>query len=125
MNSLDLKRLLQSSSKPFFEKLKYAGLNELEYWNEPWNLPRSVFKKYLKQLDETKELKALKPYHERDGGKYGKTGLKWVFSFEDDMTVAGKKIKIYVKGFFFEINDLRGVVIQSFREKKNLRILSN
>jgi hypothetical protein len=58
---------------------------------------------------------------ESDGGKYGETGFKWVFKLRDSFLVLGRKTEIYVKGFFFEIDDPRGVEIQSFKKSVMLK----
>ncbi len=52
---------------------------------------------------------------ESDGGKYGATGFKWVFKFKDSFLVMEKSFEVYLKGFFFEEHDPRGVEIQSFK----------
>lgn len=53
---IDLKKLINSKNETFFKKLKYAGLNELEYWEKrPENLSRELLVKYLNSIDETRE----------------------------------------------------------------------
>lgn len=34
MNEADLKKLIKSKEELFLKKLKYAGLNDLEYWEK-------------------------------------------------------------------------------------------
>ena len=53
MNKADLKVLIESNQELFLKKLKYAGLNELEYWEKrPENLSRELLVKYLNSIDE-------------------------------------------------------------------------
>ena len=52
------------------------------------------------------------------------TCFKNVFIFEDEFLLMGNLIKIYIKGFFFEEHDPRGVEIQSFKKSKpNLKVI--
>jgi hypothetical protein len=47
MNKSDIKNLIESKEELFLKKLKYAGLNELEYWEKrPENLSRELLVKY-------------------------------------------------------------------------------
>ena len=116
MNKSDLKNLIESKDELFLRKLKYAGLNELEYWEKrPENLSRELLVKYLNSIDESKGLFPEMSVRESDGGKYGATGFKWVFKVRDSFLIMGRKTEIYIKGFFFEINDPRGIEIQSFK----------
>ncbi len=48
----------------------------------------------------------------------------WVFKFKDNLVIMGSKIEIYIKGFFFEEHDPRGVEIQSFKKSQGLRIIN-
>ena len=122
MNEADLKVLIESNQELFLKKLKYTGLNELEYWEKrPENLSRELLVKYLNSIDESKETYPEMSVRESDGGKYGKTGFKWVFKLRDSFLVVGRKTEIYVKGFFFEIDDPRGVEIQSFKKSVILK----
>lgn len=60
---------------------------------------------------------------ESEGGKYGKIGFTWVFKFTDQFTIMGKKVQIYIKGFFFEKDSPRGIEIQSFKKSTSLKII--
>lgn len=116
MNKADLNRLIDSKEERFLKKLQYAGLHELEYWEKrPGNLSRELLVKYLASIDETKELFPEMSVRESDGGKYGETGFKWVFKLRDSFLVIGRKTDVYLKGFFFEENDPRGIEVQSFK----------
>lgn len=116
MNKADLNQLISSKEERFLKKLKYAGLHELEYWEKrPENLSRELLVKYLASIDEKKELSPEMSVRESDGGKYGETGFEWIFKLRDNFLVIGRRTDIYLKGFFFEENDPRGIEIQSFK----------
>ncbi|OFZ45768.1 MAG: hypothetical protein A2381_15070 [Bdellovibrionales bacterium RIFOXYB1_FULL_37_110] len=122
MDKADLKNIIESKKEPFLKKLKHAGLNELEYWEKrPENLSRELLIKYLNSIDETKEIYPDMSVRESDGGKYGQTGFKWVFKLKDNFQIIGRNIDIYIKGFFFEEHDPRGVEIQSFKRSVVLK----
>jgi hypothetical protein len=124
MDKAELQKMINSKEELFLKKLKYAGLNELEYWEKrPENLSREILVKYLSSIDETKELFPEMSVRESDGGKYGETGFKWVFKFKDSFIVMGRKTEIYIKGFFFEENDPRGIEVQSFKKDTVLKVL--
>lgn len=124
MDKRQLKILINSREESLLKKLKYAGLNKLEYWEKrPENLSRAIFKIYLKNIDETRRVDVKISPRESNNGKYGKTGFKWVFKFEDTIKIVGKDIPVYVKGFFFEKGNPIGVEIQSFKRSKRLRVL--
>jgi hypothetical protein len=40
-----------------------------------------------------------------------------VFKFDFHMSLLGKRCQFFIKGYFFEEGNLRGVEIQSFRKK--------
>ncbi|MDD4975547.1 MAG: hypothetical protein PHY93_14410 [Bacteriovorax sp.] len=122
MNKADLKVLIESNDELFLKKLKYAGLNELEYWEKrPENLSRELLVKYLNSIDESNAIYPEMSVRESDGGKYGETGFKWVFKLRDSFLIMGRRTDIYLKGFFFEIEEPRGVEIQSFKKSVILK----
>ena len=122
MNTEELKILIESKEENFLKKLKYAGLNDLEYWEKrPENLSRELLVRYLTSLDESREINPNMSIRESDGGKYGPTGFKWVFILIDTFKVMGRDIDIYLKGFFFEENDPKGIEIQSFKRSVKLK----
>jgi hypothetical protein len=124
MDKAQLKALIESKEVNFLRKLKYAGLNELEYWEKrPENFSREILERYFKSIDETRELFPEMEVRESDGGKYGATGFKWVFKLKDKFSIMGKSIDVYLKGFFVEEGDPRGVEIQSFKKSTNLKII--
>ncbi|MBT3984563.1 MAG: hypothetical protein HOE90_24615 [Bacteriovoracaceae bacterium] len=117
MDKEELKNLIQDKQEDFLKKLKYAGLNDLEYWEKrPENLSKEMLERYLNSLQVGRSVPLKMSPRESDEGKYSETGFKWVFSIEDEFEVMGHSIKIYLKGFFFEIDDPRGVEIQSFKK---------
>lgn len=122
MNEAELQKLIESKDELFLKKLKYAGLIELEYWEKrPENLSRELLVKYLNSIDETKEIYPEMSVRESDGGKYGETGFKWIFKLQDIFLIMGKKVDIYIKGFFFEESCPRGIEIQSFKKSVTLK----
>lgn len=122
MNKVDLKNVIESKDELFLKKLKYAGLNELEYWEKrPQNLSGELLVKYLNSIDETREVYPDMSVRESSGGKYGETGFKWVFKLRDSFLIMGRKIDIYLKGFFFEKDNPRGIEIQSFKKSVILK----
>ena len=58
---------------------------------------------------------------ESSGGKYGATGFKWVFKLRDRFLIMGRRVDIYLKAFFFEEDDPRGIEIQSFKKSVILK----
>ena len=99
-------------------------MSELVYWEKrPENLPREILVRYLKSLNENKEIYPEMSIRESEGGKYGKTGFKWVFKVKDNFWIMGKKVEIYLKGFFFEEHEPRGIEIQSFKRSTSLKVI--
>jgi hypothetical protein len=123
MKKAELKVLIKSNEELFLRKLKYSGLNELEYWEKrPENLSRELLIKYLSSIDESNAIYPEMTMRESDGGKYGETGFKWVFKLRDRFLILGRNTEIYLKGFFFEVDDPRGVEIQSFKKSSTLKM---
>jgi len=77
--------------------------------------------KYLNSTDESKEIFPDMSVRESDGGKYGETGFKWIFKLRDSFLIMGKKVDIYIKVFFFEENEPRGIEVQSFKKSVILK----
>ncbi|MEZ4744364.1 MAG: hypothetical protein R3B45_18250 [Bdellovibrionota bacterium] len=124
MDHQKLKALIEDKNENFLKKLKYAGLNELEYWEKrPDNLSKEIFIRYLNGIDETRQLFPNMSQRESDSGKYGKTGFKWVFKFTDKLQILGREIEVYLKGFFFEEKDPRGIEVQSFKKSVSLTVV--
>ncbi len=124
MEKEDLKKLIENKKELFLKKLKCAGLNELEYWEKrPENFSREILERYLNSIDETRDLNPDMAVRDSDAGKYGQTGYKWVFILKDKFSIMGKGLDVYLKGFFFEENDPRGIEIQSFKRSIELKII--
>lgn len=124
LNREQLRKLIESDTAEFSLQLKYAGLNELVYWEKrPDNLPREILVRYLKSIDAFKSIRPNIDIRKSSGGLYGETGFKWVFKFTDTMTIFGKKLEVYIKGYFFECIDPRGIEIQSFKKSTPLFLI--
>ena len=110
--------ILSDPQLPFARKLQIAAASELIYWEErqePPNLSIQEFRRVLPLIHSSTT--PLWEPRKSTQGKYGKTGEKQVFKFDFQMTLLGKQRKFFIKGYFFEIGNLRGVEIQSFRKK--------
>ncbi|MBF0361864.1 MAG: hypothetical protein HQK49_12675 [Oligoflexia bacterium] len=115
----DLHRLLEDRTVDLALKIKRAAANDLEYWDgekNPPNLPRKSFEIFLDYLEEGDVQNYSIDSRTSRKGKYGKTGLPWIFKFEHTTQILSVKKRYFCKGFFFEKSDLRGLEIQSFRE---------
>lgn len=95
MNKADFKVLIESKEELFLKKLKYAGLNELEYWEKrPENLSRELLVKYFNSIDESIVTYPEMTARKSDRGKYGETGFKWVFKLRDNFLIMGRKTEV-------------------------------
>lgn len=45
------------------------------------------------------------------------------FKLKDKFSIMGKSMDVYLKGFFFEEHDPRGVEIQSFKKSTALKVV--
>jgi hypothetical protein len=116
MKPEELRQLLNDRKQSLLKKLKYAASNHLEYWKErPGNLPGKLLVTYLRGIDHNKMISLTISPRESLKGKYGQTGFEWIFKYEEDFILWDRPTRIFVKGFFFEKDDPRGVEIQSFR----------
>jgi len=124
MNDTTLHERLQRESD-FTRKLQKAITEgELVYWSKrlhPPNLEEHDFRTFASKL---------RPPLQPDwvgrkslSGKYGMTGENECFQFEKRVAFLGNIKNYYVKGFFFEKENLKGVEVQSFREVKKPRFL--
>jgi hypothetical protein len=113
--------ILTEPNLPFVRKLQIVAVSELIYWEgrlDPPNLSIQEFKRVLALIPI-----ATTPLWEprkSTQGAYGKTGEKQVFKFDFQMTLLGKRHQFFIKGYFFEEGNLKGVEIQSFRKKAKL-----
>lgn len=95
---------------------------EVDYWEDrknPPNLSVDEFHQVLYRMDEAANLKWI----DRDStnGPDGTTGEDKCFKFNCEVQFGGIfeiETKFYfVKGYFFDKGDLKGVTIQSFRQE--------
>ncbi len=113
----------ETNGMPFLEKLNYVVENgEFDYWenrNNPSNLSVDEFCQVLCRIDEALNLKWIP--RESSKGPYGRFGENYCFKFDCEIKFGGIidiETKFYfVKGYFFDRDNLKGVTIQSFREE--------
>ncbi len=108
----------------FVEKLRLAVNLELDYWEDrdnPPNLSKAVFKILIQQIPTSVSVS----YASRDSfsGPHGKTGEDQVFKLRFSVAKMGKRKAYFLKGYFFDKGNCKGVCIQSFREEVGLQIL--
>ena len=107
--------VLRDEQRSVVERLRAGAKLELVYWDqrvdEP-NLSRDEFVRILPLIPQTQVKWSPR---ESPSGKYGTTGEEQVFSFEFTLNFGRTVYVYYLKGFFFEKNDLKCVEIQSFR----------
>ena len=105
----------------FVRKLQIAAASELFLWEErvdPPNLSILELKRILSLIPI-----GAKPIWEgrkSTQGKYGMTGERQIFKLDFHVTALGKRRDFFLKGYFFDEGNLRGVEIQSFRRKGRL-----
>jgi hypothetical protein len=112
-------QILADKSVPLGRRLKIAAANELDYWEartNPPNLTRTDFERICRLIPDG----VYGNWGRRDSedGAHGVTGEDAVFKFEFDVVMLGVKKRYFVKGYFFDKGNLRGVTIQSFRDVK-------
>jgi hypothetical protein len=108
---------LADKSIPLGRRIKIAAGNELDYWERrtnPPNLTRCDFERLCRFIPDG--LHGNWSPRESEAGSHGMTGEDAVFKFEFDVTILGVKKRYFLKGYFFDKGNLRGVTIQSFRE---------
>lgn len=110
----------------FSKKLKtLVREGELDYWwsrGNPPNESQEVFKKFIKKLKG--EINPRWEQRKSQNGQNALLGEERCFLFEHEISLFGEKKKFFVKGYFFNEGDLKGVTIQSFREIKLQLVLS-
>lgn len=126
----DTRTLHEKLSDPnidFLKKLRMAVKDgELDYWWGRCNPPNEspdIFKRFLEKLSGLFEVRWI----ERDSvsGPHCLLGEDQCFKFECEISAFGTKKKYFVKGYFFNKGDLKGVTIQSFRELKRPSLVIN
>ncbi len=106
----------------FLEKLIIVyEKGELDFWeerNNPPNLSKDDFDIVLYKIGQVDNLKW--PVRKSQNGPHGKTGEDHCFQFNCTVEfggIFGSTIKTYyIKGYYFDKGNLKGVTIQSFRE---------
>jgi hypothetical protein len=106
----------------FLEKLVYVFENgELDFWEDrknPPNLSIDEFKQVMNRITAALNLKWVE--RESKSGLHCLTGEDHCFKFncEADFGVVFEieSKRFFVKGYFFDKGNLKGVTIQSFRE---------
>ena len=91
---------------------------ELDYWEarqSPPNLPVHFFRQTF--LDFKDDIVPRWVPRKSASGEHCDSGEDRVFNFEIELCPKNKPVVFYCKGYFFDMNNLRGVTIQSFRVK--------
>lgn len=113
---------LATPGLPFLEKLRLATVLEVDLWEDrkPPNLGENELRKLLKYIPANVRV----TWGARDSfnGKHGKTGDDEVFKFEFSTKILGFETLYFVKGYFFDKGNCKGVCFQSFREEKRTKI---
>lgn len=127
MRQVPLKDKVSGKGTTFAKKLKtVVREGELEYWWERGNPPNEepdVFRTFVRKLSG--DIDPLWAKRKSEAGNNSLLGEKECFSFQHEISLFGSAKKFYVKGYFFDENNLKGVVIQSFREIKLQLTLAN
>lgn len=118
-----LKEILNDPGLPFVRKLQIAAINELVFWEDrvdPPNLSVQEFRRILQMIPiSTQPIWELRKSIQ---GKYGLTGEKQIFKFDFQISLLGKRHEFFIKGYFFDEGNCRGVEIQSFRKKSKPKL---
>ncbi|GAB4421615.1 MAG: hypothetical protein OHK0056_32520 [Bacteriovoracaceae bacterium] len=106
---------------PFLDKqLAVVEIGELDFWENRKNIPnltRDEFYNVIYRIDRTINLKWIK--RDSTNGPHGKSGEDSCFKFICEVNYGGifniESKWFFVKGYFFDKGNLKGVTIQSFR----------
>ncbi len=122
MTREDNLKLLRDEGKSVIERLKAAVKLEVDYWNDPNksppNLSQEEFEKLLVYIPLSSPIRWEK--RKSLSGTYGASGEDEVFNTEFEIIRGRFKFIYYLKGYFFEKGNLKGVCIQSFRIDRKL-----
>ncbi|MBT3237081.1 MAG: hypothetical protein HN353_14080 [Bdellovibrionales bacterium] len=120
-----LHQRLTDEKSSFLKILRLASKEgELDYWwqrDHPPNESHQAYLLFLKKVKGDIEPKWIE--RESSAGPHGILGEDLCFKFEASITILGRKRRYFVKGYFFNKGDRKGVTIQSFREKQKLELL--
>ena len=99
-------KILQDTNNDLLVRLRVAVLLELDYWEnrDPPNIPREQFKILVNNIPGNYQLSWKKRDSEK--GLYGKTGEASVFEIKFERRFGRNNRRYYIKGYFFEENDL-------------------
>lgn len=106
----------------FLDKLAHViEQGQLDFWEgrkNPPNLSLDEFKQVMNRVTIASNLKWIK--RDSNSGPHGLTGEDDCFKFNCEAEFGGvfeiEAKRYFVKGYFFDKGNLKGVVIQSFRE---------
>ncbi len=116
--------ILQDETKTAVERLRAAVHLELEYWDNPSKSPPNLSLAEFLRLVKFIPLNAEVRWKQRTStkGQHGRTGEDQVFNINFEIVRGRHSYLYYLKGYFFDQGDLKGVSIQSFRlEAKRTR----
>lgn len=122
--------VLKDESKSLVLRLRSAAQLEVDYWKDRKgqpNLDWDDFRKLINFIPLSTQVRW--ENRESDKGRYGRTGEDLVFNINFEVVRGRYKFAYYIKGYFFEKNNLKGVCIQSCRlegkyDRRRLRIIS-
>ena len=98
---------------------------QVDIWMKRYDKPNlnvRQFKLCIKKLKKKRINKITWSRRESEAGVHGLLGEDECFKFESDITLMGLKKKYFIKGYFFNKGDLKGVCVQSFRDIPLLQI---
>lgn len=117
---------LSATDTSLLKKLRIAVKEgELDYWwarQNPPNESADLFLKFLSKVSGDIHVKWVE--RESEAGPHGLLGEDHCFKFESDVSLFGMKKRYFVKGYFFNKGDLKGITIQSFREVPALKLVT-
>jgi len=115
---------LTDNKKTFIEILTQAAGFNLDYWNNREKRPNETVGKFKSLIKFAP--KNIKPkWNKRISlkGHYGKIGENTCFEFFFNIQLKRKKQRYKCKGYFFDKDYRRGVVIQTFRVETLIKII--
>lgn len=118
MNREEHLALLRDESKSVVDRIKSAiRLGEVDYWCDPNKSPPNLAREEFERLIVFIPSRILVRWEPRksDGGPHGATGEDQIFEFEFEIPRGKYRFVYYLKGYFYDKSNLRGVCIQSFR----------
>lgn len=123
MDQEDHLAILKDEAKTVVERIRAAVIGlELEYWDDPNKSPPNLAEAEFRRLLNYIPLHALVRWEDRKSlqGQHGLTGEERVFNINFEITRGRYTHCYYLKGFFFDKENLKGVCVQSFRLDKSV-----